>query len=54
MTGSASSAADRNSRMAKGGTGKRSRRRVTGFAWSSGREMVRRLGDDAADPIHAG
>lgn len=54
MTGGAGPAADRNSRMAKRRTGKRSRRRVTGFAGSGRREMVRRLGDDAADPMHAG
>lgn len=53
MTAGAGPAADRNSRMAKRSTGKRSRRRVTGLTGSSGREMVRRLGDDATDPIHA-
>jgi hypothetical protein len=54
MARGACAASDRNSRMAKRGTGKRSCRRVTGFTGSGGREMVRRLGDDATDPLHTG
>ena len=40
--------------MGKRSTCKRSCRRVTGLTGSGSREMVRRLGQDATNPMHAG